>query len=415
MEQNQHPAAVQPAAAQVSSSQRFSRGALILLILFGVFTLGMYVGEGRIKLPLGFQPHSENNNLPATLDYATVNQVYMSLKANYDGKLTESQLIDGLKHGLAESTKDPYTVYFTAKEAKDFNDELNNSFSGIGAELGQDKDGNLEVISPLAGLPAEKAGLKPQDLITEINGKSTAGESVDDAVSKIRGQKGTKVKLQVVRSHSQTLNFTITRDDITVPSVTTKILAGNIGYVQISTFANDTSDLMQKAADKFKSAHVKGIILDLRENPGGLVQSAINTSGLWLKNGQTIFTSKGTEGTQLNTANGDGELNGIPTVVLIDAGSASASEITTGALHDNHDAYVIGAKSYGKGVEQSLINFDDDSQLKVTIASWYRPNGQNINHKGITPDKTVKEPTNAKALASSDAQFQAALTYLTSH
>ena len=377
--------------------------------------LGIGFGDGRLHIgPLGAYGVQVTKGLPSQLDYSTVNDVYQSLKANYDGNLTESQLLDGLKHGLAAATNDPYTVYFTAAEAKNFNNELNNSFSGIGAELGEDSSGDLEVIAPISGLPADKAGIKAQDLIATINGQTTAGMSVDDAVNKIRGAKGTKVTLQIVRDKTQALTFTITRDNITLPSVTTKVLPGNIGYMQISTFADDTTGLSQKAADTFKADNVKGIILDLRDDPGGLLDAAVNVSSLWLPQGQLVLQEKrGNTVVQSYQALGGDELNGIPTVILIDGGSASASEITTGALHDNHDAYVIGVKSYGKGVVQQLVNFRDGSQLKVTIASWYRPDGANINHKGITPDKTVTI-SSADAAAGNDTQLQAAEAYLAS-
>lgn len=392
--------------------RRFLRGMLGIVLLVGVFELGFNVGDGQLSVKLPWESVPMAKGLPSRLDYSSVNQVYQSLKGNYDGQLTESQLIDGLKHGLAESTHDPYTVYFTPQEAKDFNSELNNSFSGIGAQLGQDSDGNLEVIAPIAGLPADKAGLKAQDLITTINGASTTGMSIDAAVHEIRGPKGTKVTLQIVRNHAQALNFTITRDDITLPSVKTKILPGNIGYLQITTFSDDTANLAQKAADQFKQANVKGIILDLREDPGGLLDAAEHVSSLWLPQGQKILDEKrGSTVVNSDYAIGGDELHGTPTAVLIDSGSASASEITAGALHDNGAAYVIGEKSYGKGVVQQLVNFGDGSQLKVTIASWYRPNGQNINHKGITPDQTVKI-TDADAKAGNDTQLQAAEAYL---
>jgi carboxyl-terminal processing protease len=365
-----------------------------VLILIAVFYFGLNVGNGRLRVPvIGATPVS--GNLPSSLNYTSVNQVYQALKNNYDGKLTETQLENGLKHGLAEATDDPYTVYFTASEAKSFNDELNNAFSGIGAELGANSSGDLEVIAPVAGTPAAKAGLKAQDLI-------------------VRGRAGTKITLGVVRGGGQSLNFTITRANLTVPSVTTKTLPGNIGYMGISTFADDTSSLAQKAADQFKQENVKGIILDLRDNPGGEVTAAQSVSSLWLKQGQTILQEKrGNDVIETDYASGNDELHGIPTVVLIDGGSASASEITAGALHDNGDAYLIGQKSFGKGVVQQLINFNDGSQLKVTIASWYRPDGQDIEHKGITPDKTVVEPSSASA--SNDPQLQAAETYLSTH
>ncbi len=368
------------------------------------------MGNGRIDFHKG---NSSNKQLPSSLDYSSVNQVYQSLKENYDGKLTEDQLINGLKHGLATSTKDPYTTYFTPKEAKEFTDDLNDTFSGIGAQLGLDKDGNLEVIAPIDGLPADKAGLKAKDIIVTINGTDTSGMAIDEAVNKIRGPSGSEVKLQVVRNKTQPLDFKITRQNIDLPSVKTKTLAnGTIGYIQITSFADDTAELVQKAATDFKAQGVKGIILDLRDNPGGLLDSSVKVSSLWLKDGTKILDQKeGKTVTDTEVSSGANTLQGIPTVILINGGSASASEITAGALHDNKAAYIIGEKSYGKGVVQQLINFRDGSQLKVTVASWYRPNGQNINHKGITPDKVVKL-TDEQAQAGTDTQLDAALAYL---
>lgn len=389
--------------------RRWPRRVAQILVILVVFGVGIDVGNGTISLPFH---RGLSGNLPRTPDYTTVTQVYRSLLDNYDGKLTETQLENGLKHGLAESTNDPYTVYFTPKEAKDFNNELNNSFSGIGAQLGQDNDKNLEVIAPIDGLPAAKAGLQAGDLITSINGTSTSGMSVDDAVNRIRGPKGSKVTLRILRDKSQALTFTITRDDITLPSVKTKILDGNIGYMQISTFGNDTTSLTEKAAAEFQGKHVKGVILDLRDNPGGLLDASIHVSSLWLPQGQKILDEKrGNTVVNSYSALGGDSLHGIPTVVLINGGSASASEITAGALHDDKAATVIGEKSYGKGVVQQLVNFHDGSQLKVTVASWFRPNGQNINHQGIKPDQPVKlSDTDAKA--GNDTQLQAAQTFL---
>lgn len=397
---------------QKGQGSRHGFGHTLSVLLFAgiIFGLGIAVGDGRISLKA--HNASVSNNLPAKLDYSGIDQVYQSLKQNYDGKLNETQLEDGLKHGLTTATKDPYTSYFTAKEAKDFSDQLNNSFSGIGAQLGQDDQSNLEVIAPIAGLPADKAGVKAKDIITDINGTSTSGISVDDAVGKIRGKSGTTVTLKIVRNKAEALSFTITRQDINLPSVETKTLDNNIGYIKISTFANDTTKLSQEAAKRFKDANVKAIILDLRNDPGGLLDAAVNVSSLWLPQGKNVLQEKtGGKVVQSYSSVGGNILSGIPTVVLINGGSASASEITAGALHDNNVAYLIGEKSYGKGVVQQLINFRDGSQLKVTVASWYRPNGQNINHRGINPDKTAKI-SDADAKAANDTQLQAAQAYL---
>jgi carboxyl-terminal processing protease len=384
-----------------------------------VFFAGLFLGDGKLSFN-GNKIQSMSSTLPSTLNYSSVNKVYKALVANYDGKLTQTQLLNGLKEGLATATGDPYTEYFSAADAKNFSDELNNSFSGIGAELTTDGSGDIEIQSPVDGSPAAKAGLQPKDIISEINGITTSGETVNQAVDKIRGKTGTKVTLQIVRG-SQELNFTITRANINAPSVTTKILPNNIGYMQISTFANDTSSLAEKAANTFKSDNVKGVILDLRDNPGGLVNAAVNVSSLWLKPGQKILDEKrGSQVISSQTAIGGDVLNGIPTVILINSGSASASEITTGAIHDNKDAYVIGNKSYGKGVVQDIICITGSAnaegacpadELKVTIASWYRPDGEDINHKGITPDQTVNI-TAADATAGTDTQLNAAEAYL---
>lgn len=401
---------VKPVAAP--KKRRWPRRLAKLLVLVAVFALGLGVGNGSISL---HRQHGVAGKLPSKLDYTTVNQVYKSLVQNYDGKLTETQLEDGLKHGLAQSTGDPYTVYFTPKEAKAFNQELNNQFSGIGAELGQDSDGNLQVIAPIAGTPAAKAGLQAGDLITSINGMSTSGMSVEAAVHKIRGPAGSPVKLQIVRNKTTPLTLDITRQNITVPSVNTKMLPNNIGYLQITSFSDDTAGLAQKAAQQFKDQHVKAIVLDLRNDPGGLLDAAIKVSSLWLPKNKLILQEKrGPEVVQSYYADGNNPLNGIPTVVLADGGSASASEITAGALHDNGAAYVIGQKTYGKGVVQQLISFGDGSQLKVTVASWYRPDGKNINHRGISPDQAVK-PAKGDKLGAADAQLQAAESYLAAH
>jgi carboxyl-terminal processing protease len=372
-----------------------------------IFWLGTLAGQGKIGLHSSYS--STNNDLPARLDYTSVNEVYDSLKQRYDGKLTETQLLNGLKSGLANATNDPYTEYFTPTEAKAFTSQLNNAFSGIGAELAKDKDDNLLVVAPIRGLPAEKAGLKSQDIIIAIDDKSTAGLSVDDAVQKIRGTAGTKVKLTVVRSKTEQLDITVTRQNIQVPSVDYKIDENNIAYIRINTFADDTADSIAAAAKDIRSQGAKGVVLDLRDNPGGLLEAAVAVSSQWLAEGTTVLQEKrGNTVVDSYAASGASPLKGLPTAVLINAGSASASEIVAGALHDNKAATLIGKKSFGKGVVQQLINLKDGGELKVTVASWYRPNGQNINKKGITPDKTV-EPAKTDSPGGTDAQKAAAL------
>ena len=392
-------------------SINFFKVAGTIIVLFVFFVFGIFVGNGRVGR-LRHSLSSENKNLPSKLDYSSVETVYESIKGNYDGQLNQTKLLDGLKAGLAQATGDPYTVYFNPTEAKQFTDQLNGTFSGIGAELGKDDKNNLIIISPITGSPAEKAGIKAKDIIAQINGQPTSNMSIDDAVSKIRGPKDSTIKLDLIRDNSQQLSITITRDSIKIPSVKSQILDGNIGYLQISQFSDDTAALAGQAAQQFKSAHVKGIILDMRGDPGGLLDAAVSVSSLWLPEGKTVLQEKRDNVVDKTyAATGGDVLNGIPTVALIDGGSASASEITAGALHDNKAATLIGEKSFGKGSVQQIVNLGDGSELKVTIAHWFTPNGKTINKTGITPDKTVKI-TADDIKAGRDVQKQAAIDFL---
>lgn len=378
-----------------------------------VFGLGVAVGQGRITFgrdAIFKKPVS--NNLPQDLDYASVEQIYDSLRQNFDGQLDAGKLQDGLKQGLAKSTGDPYTEFFNAEGAKDFQEQLNGTFTGIGAELSKNPENNtIIVVAPIAGFPAEKAGIRPKDVIAEIDGKSAYDLTITDAVNKIRGEKGTKVKLKIIRDSKEELEFEITREEIKIPSVTTKTLDGNIGYIKIARFSDDTAKLTSEAATKFKSDGVKGVVLDMRGDPGGLLDAAVSVSSLWLED-KTILTER-RDGSVIRTfdSKGTATLKGMPTVVLINAGSASASEITAGALKDHKAATLIGEKSFGKGSVQSIVNFRDDSILKVTIARWYTPAGKNIDKEGITPDKEIKL-TDDDYKNNKDPQLDAALTEL---
>jgi carboxyl-terminal processing protease len=380
-------------------------------ILAGVFIfgLGLNIGNGQITIQ---HKKAVSGNLPDNLDYETVEAIYDKLRTEYDGKIDQNTLMDGLKQGLASATGDPFTEYFNAKDAKEFDNELNGSFTGIGAELSKNSDSNIEIISPIAGFPAEKAGLKPHDVLAEINGESAAGITVSDAVKKIRGEAGTNVKLKVIRNKSQSLDFDITRAVINIPSVKEEITADNIGILTISRFGSDTASLARDAANKFKAANVKGVVLDLRGDPGGLLDAAESVSSLWLDTNQTVLLEKRDDVVvKTYRAEGNPVLKGIKTVVLIDSGSASASEITAGALRDNNAATLIGIKSYGKGSVQQLLRLTDGAMLKVTSAHWFTPSGKGINKIGIDPDQKV-ERTDDNIKNNVDPQKDAAINYI---
>jgi len=380
------------------------------LLVVAIFAVGIAVGRGNIQIN-HLSGHSPV--VAGQLDYSSVNQVYNLLRSDYDGNLDTGKLIDGAKQGLVAATGDPYTEYFNPTDAKVFNNELAGSITGIGAEIGSTASGEIQIISPIAKYPAAKAGLRPKDKIVAINGQSTAGMSVDAAVSKIRGQVGTKVTLSIVRGDANPFNVTITRQKITVPSVTWSE-KGNIGIMKISQFTMDTTDLAQKAANEFKQKNVKAVILDLRGDPGGYLDAAVKVSSLWLDSGKTVVSERrGSTIIETEYATGDDTLQGLPTVVLIDGGSASASEITAGALHDNGVATLVGQQSFGKGSVQKVESLADGSEVKITIAHWYTPNGVNINKKGITPDFKVA-PASAAQAGQTDPQLDKAQSILQS-
>jgi carboxyl-terminal processing protease len=385
----------------------FGLGIASVVIIAGVFTGGLMVGNGSLNIGIGMQPVSSNKDLPNRLDYRSVNAVYDSLVKKFDGKLDEEKLLIGMKKGLVEAAGDPYTVYLDSEEAQSFNESLNGTFSGIGAELSK-QDSNIIVVTPIAGSPAEKAGIKSKDIITAIDDQDATNISVEEAVKRIRGEAGTPVKLTVIRGGTEKLDFTITREQITIPSVETKTLDGNIGYIKISRFAEDTTGLVNKAVTDLKSQGVKGVILDMRNNPGGFLNTAVSVSSHWLKNGQTILEEK-RDGKVIQSfgAKGDGEFVGMPTVVLVNEGSASASEITAGALKDNNVAQVVGVTSFGKGSVQEFSTFENGGVLKVTIARWFTPAGKNIDNQGIEPNYKV-EITAEQAKAGQDPQLDKA-------
>lgn len=365
-----------PKKRQVSLSTTIMSCVLVAVIFF-------VLGTRASLLPSLFSKSSA----PSQLDFSSLNELYSALRDKYDGNLDATKLVDGAKHGLVDALGDPYTVYFNADEAKEFSNELNGTFEGIGAELGK-VNGQLTILSVIADSPAQKTGLKAKDVILKINGEDTSTLTAATAVTKIRGQKGTTVKLTILHDGSAQ-EYTLTRDTITTPSVTSEILDGNIGYLRISRFADDTSGLAAQAAQNFKDKGVQKVILDLRGNGGGLVTAAQNVASLWLDNKVVVSQRTGGITTDTLRSGSNPILGGIKTVVLVDGGSASASEIVSGALKDNGAATLLGEKTFGKGSVQVVEDLSSGGELKVTIAKWYTPNGVNINKEGITPDKQV--------------------------
>ena len=367
-----------------AKKSRSGKLAAILLALFLVFGAGYLSGNGRLQFGQS-SPLTLNSN--EDFDTGDLQEIYNKLAENYDGKFEVEDLEEGLKKGFVAAVGDTYTEYLSPADTEDFNSSLNGTFEGIGAELG--KEGNFVVIvAPIKGAPAEKAGLQPQDIILEIEGEDATDISISEAVKLIRGEKGTSVSLTLLRD-GERVNATITRDTIDIPSVEWNVEDG-VGTIAISRFGDDTTQLVRKAAGEFKEKNVNNVILDMRGNPGGLLDAAVGVSDVFLKKGAVVLEEKQNDVvTRSFISENDPILPDAKVIVLINEGSASASEIVAGALKDNDRATLVGETSYGKGSVQQLLNLRNGGSLKVTIARWYTPNNKNIDKEGITPDEKI--------------------------
>lgn len=368
--------------------KRFSFATLVSVT--AIVAVGSFIGGTRASTLLAqfTVANSQNRQLDTTLNLSSVQDVYDTLRSRFDGKLDPAKLVDGAKKGLVEAAGDPYTVYFTDSEAKQFLSDLDGTFTGIGAELDR-RDNHIIVVSTLDDSPAKKAGLQANDILLKVNDQDASTWSTDKTVSMIRGDKGTTVKLAVVRGQEQK-EFSIVRDQIINPSVKSEVTGDNIGYLRISRFADtDTATLSLKAAEGFKAKNVRGVILDLRGNGGGYVTAARAVASLWLRNKVVVEQRRDNVVVETQRSDDNAPLEGIPTIVLVDGGSASASEIVSGALHDNNAATLVGQKTFGKGSVQDMPSISSGGILKVTIAKWYTPKGKNIHKEGIMPDVVV--------------------------
>lgn len=327
----------------------------------------------------------------ATQDFSSLNDLQATLERKFDGDVDAQKALDGAKAGLVDSLGDPYTTYLTKEQAKELADDLKGNLSGIGAEIGF-RNKLLSVIAPIADTPAAKAGLQPNDVIVKIDGKDPSSWSLEEAVSKIRGKAGTDVTLTIMRGNGTPFDVKITRADITVPSVTWK-KDGDVGIITVSRFGDDTVTKVQQAATELESQGATKYVLDLRNNGGGYLQAAVGVSNVFMDNKVVVEERKGGKTTDKLSTSSGGALVGKPVVVLINGGSASASEITAGALQDQGVAKLVGEKSFGKGSVQEIIDLAGGAQLKVTVAHWFTPKGRGIDKQGIAPDVEIKMST----------------------
>lgn len=321
------------------------------------------------------------------LDLTSVQEAYRVLARNYDGSLDTGALIDGASRGMVAAAGDDYTTFMSADEAADFDNELSGKLSGIGAEIGVRND-QPTILRLLENSPAAQSGLKPLDVVVAVDSTSTDGFDAAKTAEMIRGEEGTTVKLTVSRDGT-IKEFTLTRAQVSDTSVTSST-EGDVGVIKIRRFDEDTADLTRRAAEQLKTANVKGVVLDLRDNGGGYLEQAQKVAGVWLDDQLVVTERKNNQETDRLNSLGDPILSDMKTVVLVNGSSASASEIVAGALRDHNKATLIGEKTFGKGTVQQVINLSEGRQLKVTIARWFTPEGVNLSENGLEPSKKVE-------------------------
>lgn len=388
---------------------------LIVAVLCGAIGYKLGIVEVKTKLTASRLPNLEIvNKIPdkkSPADFSLFWRVWDEINQKYvdKTKIDSQKMVYGAISGMVASLGDPYTMFLPPVQNKEVKENLNGSFTGIGAELGS-KENKIVVIAPLPDSPAQKAGVKTGDWIIKVNNEETAKWTLPETVAKIRGEKGTKVVLNVLHSkETEPVDIMVIRDAIILKSVTLKILENNIAHLQLIRFGDQTSAQWDKAVNEIIASKSAGVILDLRNNPGGLLPGSVYTASEFLRSGIVVKQQSYTGETQTYSVNRVGKLLDIPLVILVNGGTASASEILAGALQAVGRAKLVGMQTFGKGSVQEAEELPGNTGLHLTVAKWLLSNDVWINSKGLTPDLKIE---NDEKDASADAQLKKAMVIL---
>ena len=381
----------------------YGLGVLSTLLVVAIIWLGVLVVENTRNL-LDQLPTEENAATGTDLTeskgdkwfQAKVKDIDRQLNQRYIEKIDKKKMYESALKAYVEGLGDPYTSYFTKEEYQAFEQDMAATYDGIGAPISKDQETKLVmIVSPYKDSPAEKAGLRTGDIILAVNGEDTTAMDPDEIAKRIRGKKGTEVKLTIQRKTNDKatiLEIPIVRDTIEIPTIAAKMLEDQIGYIAIYGFDAPTADQFKKELTNLKRQGMKGLVLDLRGNPGGYLETAVDIADEIISKGLVVYIEDKNGNREDFSAVNSAELD-IPIAVLVNKGSASASEILAGALKDHGVATIVGTTTFGKGLVQNTFPFADGSALKVTIAKYYTPNGEYIHSKGIEPDVTVELET----------------------
>lgn len=391
--------------------------AITIVIVLITNTVSLFWGSKVLTI-------SSGNNV--IIDKATYNEIMKfkklfaikdQLYKYYNGKIDDSTLVTGAIKGMTSSLNDPYTVYMDSSETKEFNSQIQGQeYVGLGMQV-ESKDDKVTVVAPFDDSPAKKAGIQSGDVILKINGTDVSGKELDKAVAMMKGKEGTSVTLTVYRANKGNFDVTAKESKIVMNTVSGEMLNDKIGYIQIQMFDENTGSNFSKKMAELKSKGMKSLVLDLRDNPGGLLTSCIDVTSNFVPKNKVIVSTIDKNKSKEEFKSKGGNYIGMPLVVLVNGGTASASEIFSGAIRDYKIGTLIGEKTFGKGIVQNVFDTGSNTQLKVTIAKYYTPNGEYIHHKGINPDIQIKYPDDLKNKAydrNVDPQFQKALEVIKS-
>jgi carboxyl-terminal processing protease len=384
----------QPPAKRYIKLKPFSFVMLVFGLVLATAAVTFFVlttGNGKVVEVVSPQQQTVKDRK----EFEKLYNAYDEMKVNYFEDIDETAVIDGAINGMIDALGDPYSDYLNQKEARQLTESISSSFEGIGAEI-QEKNGYINVVSPIKNSPAERAGLLPNDTIIAVDGESIQGMSSSEAVLLIRGEKGTTVTLSIKRGEAvEPFDVKIKRDVIPIETVYAEMLDDGIAHIHLTSFSEGTYDELLVALDELEAKGMKGLVVDVRQNPGGRLDIAIKISDLFLENGKNIFQYK-EKGIQpeIFTASGNRKVK-VPVTIVIDDGSASASEILAAALKESANVPLIGVNTFGKGTVQSPKDLSDGSNLKLTTAKWLTPNGNWIHKEGIKPDIEVPYPSYA--------------------
>lgn len=397
------------------NTQRIYKMIMLVLIVIIVTSLVTAFTTYQYLSNNGISYSKVNTTSLEGLEY-TLSQFRSELEKKYIGEINDEELIEGAVKGYVDALGDPYTTYYTKKEMKTIMEETNGNFVGIGVYMTKDLEKNaILIIKPIENSPAEKAGILPGDLITKVDDVEYTGDKLEEASNKIRGEEGTKVKLEIYRN-GETKTFELTRTKVVVSHVTTKVLNNDIGYIAISDFEGECASEFETKYKQLEKQGIKKLIIDIRNNGGGIVDEALKIANMLVDKDSTLLITKDKSDKEEVTKATEKPIINIPTVVLVNEYSASASEILAGALKDNGKATLVGTKTYGKGIIQELHQLSDGSGLKITVSEYYTPNHNAIHKIGITPDVEIDLSENVKQQTTiqekDDNQLQKAIEIL---